>query len=185
MQQDSRMTPDNLALSALYQHFASAIFAYIYRHTSSREDAEDLLLEVFMAALERSSFAELSSKDQEIWLWSVARNKVVDHYRRSSRREGVTLESVLDNLYERDEYAPEYVTLRHEEYARLRAHIQGLPELQQEVLRLRFANDLRYSEIAAVLQKNEGAVRMLLSRTLKFLRSVYERDKGEKNYAEQ
>lgn len=185
MQQDSCMAMENPSLSMLYQRFASAIFAYIYRHTSSREDAEDLLLEVFLAALERSGFAGLSVKDQEIWLWSVARNKVVDHYRRSARRAGVSLELVLDDLYEKDEYAPEHVTLRREEYARLRAHIKDLPELQQEVLRLRFANDLRCSEIAVVLQKNEGAVRMLLSRTLKFLRTVYERDKGEKNYAEQ
>lgn len=185
MQQDSCMATDNSSLSALYQRFASSIFAYLYRHTPSREDAEDLLLEVFLAALERSGFAGFSAKEQEIWLWSVTRNKVVDHYRRSSRRAGVNLELVLDDLYEKDEYAPEYVTLRREEYARLRAHIQDLPELQQEVLRLRFANDLRCSEIAVVLQKNEGAIRMLLSRTLKFLRAVYERDKGEKNYAEQ
>lgn len=184
MQQDSGMVPDNPSLSVLYQHFAPVIFAYIYRHTSSREDAEDILLEIFLAALERSDFTRLSQKEQEIWLWSVARNKVIDHYRRSSRRTGISLELVLDDLYEREEYAPEHITLRREEYARLRAHIKDLPELQQELLRLRFANDLRCSEIAVVLQKNEGAVRMLLSRTLKFLRSVYERDKGEKNYAE-
>ena len=178
MQQNSCMTLDDPSLATLYQRFAPLLFAYLYRHTSSREDAEDLLLEVFLAALEHSSFAVLSAKEQEGWLWSVARNKMADHYRRAIRRPVARLDLVLDDLYERDEYAPEHVTLRHEEYARLRATIKTLPELQQEVLRLRFANDLHCSEIATVLQKSEGAIRMLLSRTMKFLRAVYAREEG-------
>ncbi len=180
MQQNQGTGLDNPSLSLLYQRFAPLLFAYLYRHTVSREDAEDLLLEVFLAALERVGFAVLSVKEQEAWLWSVARNKTVDHYRRAARRPGVRLEVVLDDLYERDEYAPEHVILRREEYARLRTYIERLPEIQQEVLRLRFANDMRCAEIATILQKSEGAVRMLLSRTLKLLRSVYEKDKGEK-----
>src|SRR5262249_47198820 len=123
MQQNSCMTLDNPSLAVLYQRFAPVLFAYLYRHTSSREDAEDLVLEIFLAALERPGFAILSAKDQEGWLWSVARNKTIDHYRRSARRLGVRLDLVLDDLYERDEYAPEHVTLRREEYARLRANI--------------------------------------------------------------
>lgn len=96
------------------------------------------------------------------------------------RRPGVRLDLVLDDLYERDEYAPEHVTLRREEYAHLRATIKTLPELQQEILRLRFANDLRCAEIAAVLQKSEGAIRMLLSRAMKLLRAVYAKEeRGE------
>ena len=63
--------------------------------------------------------------------------------------------------------------LRREEYAQLRAKIAQLPELQREVLRLRFANDLHCAEIASVLQKSEGAIRMVLSRTMKLLRAVY------------
>jgi RNA polymerase sigma factor (sigma-70 family) len=178
MQQNSCMTLDNLSLALLYQRFAPVLFAYLYRHTSTREDAEDLLLEVFLAALEHAGFAGLSEKEQESWLWSVARNKTVDHYRRVRRRPGVQLDLVLEDLYEREEYAPEHVTLRREEYARLRARIAQLPELQQEVLRLRFANDLHCSEIATVLQKSEGSIRMLLSRTMKLLRAVYAKEEG-------
>jgi RNA polymerase sigma factor (sigma-70 family) len=176
MQRDDCITLDNPSLAVLYQRFAPVLFATIYRQTSSREDAEDLLLEVFLAALEYPAFTAFNAKEQESWLWSVARNKLIDHYRRNARRAGVQLDLVVDDLYERDEYAPESVTLRREEYARLRSNIEQLPELQQELLRLRFANDLRCAEIAAVLQKNEGAVRMLLSRTMKFLRAIYEKE---------
>jgi RNA polymerase sigma factor (sigma-70 family) len=184
MQSNSCMTLDDPSLATLYQRFAPVLFAYLYRHTSSREDAEDLLLEVFLAALEYAGFAVLSAKEQEGWLWSVTRNKMVDHYRRSARRPGVQLDLVLDDLFERDEYAPEHVTLRREEYARLRATIKTLPELQQEVLRLRFANDLHCSEIASLLQKSEGAIRMLLSRTMKLLRAVYAKEERGKDDAQ-
>ena len=176
MQSNSCMMLDDPSLATLYQRFAPVLFAYLYQHTSSREDAEDLLLEVFLAALEYSGFGALDAKEQESWLWSVTRNKMIDHYRRATRRPGVRLDLVLDDLYERDEYAPEHVTLRREEYAHLRATIKTLPELQQEILRLRFANDLRCSEIAAVLQRSEGAIRMLLSRTMKVLRAVYAKE---------
>src|SRR5258708_7753600 len=131
MQQNQRMALDSPSLAGLYQRFAPLLFSYIYRHTSSREDAEDLLLETFLAALERPHFAALSEREQESWLWTVTRNKMVDHYRRVARRPGIQLDLVLDDLFERDEYAPEHVTLRHEEYARLRTYIKRLPELQQ------------------------------------------------------
>lgn len=183
MQHYECMMLDNPSLAVLYQRFSPVLFAFLSRKLSSPEDAEDLLLEVFLAALEYPNFATLSTPEQESWLWSVTRHKLIDHYRRTARRPGVQLDLVLDDLYERDEYAPEQVTLRREEYAHLRAKIKQLPELQQELLRLRFANDLRCAEIAAVLQKNEGAVRMLLSRTMKFLRAIYEKEARGKDDA--
>jgi RNA polymerase sigma-70 factor (ECF subfamily) len=176
MQQNTCRTLDDPSLVLLYQRFAPVLFAYLYRRTSSREDAEDLLLEVFLAALEHTSFAALGAQEQERWLWSVARNKMIDHYRWVARRPGVQLDLVLDDLYERDDYAPEHVILQHEEYAHLDEKIAQLPGIQQEVLRLRFANDLHCAEIAAVLQKSEGAIRMVLSRTMKMLRAVYSID---------
>jgi RNA polymerase sigma-70 factor, ECF subfamily len=174
MQQQERVALNDSATATMYSRHAPGIFAYLCRHIPSREDAEDILLEVFLAALEHSRFPTLSEKEQQAWLWAVARNKVVDHYRRATRHPSATLQQVAETVFENEECAPEQVTLRHEEYARLHATLKELPSLQQEVLRLRFGNDLRCAEIAAILEKSEGSVRMLLSRTLKFLRAIYE-----------
>jgi len=57
----------------------------------------------------------------------------------------------------------------------LHQHVQSLSALQQETLRLRFADNLRCAEIATRIGKREGAVRVLLSRTLNALRRLYER----------
>jgi len=175
MQQHERVALNDSPIAVMYQRQAPVIFAYLCRHTSSREDAEDLLLEVFLAALEHRKFPALGEKEQQAWLWAVARNKVVDHYRRSTRHPNVTLKQVAETVYENEEFAPEQITLRHEEYAHLHATLKELPALQQEVLRLRFGNNLRCAEIAAILEKSEGSVRMLLARTLKLLRTIYEK----------
>ena len=165
-------------VSRLYELHAPAIFAYLQRQTPSREDAEDVLVDVFAAAVESSTFHRLGEKEQIAWLWRVTHNKAVDAYRRSRLRQGMDLELVADVIYDDDERAPEQIALQREEYAHLHAHLEKLSPDQREALRLRFAHGLRSSEIAAILGKREGAVRALLSRALNFLRSIYENDPG-------
>lgn len=174
------LTYDEAALAQLYQRHVYTLLSFIRRYVSTLEDAEDVLLEVFMAALERNVLADLSEGEQLAWLRRVARNKCVDVYRRSQRHSALSLESVAETLYEDDERTPEQVALRSEEHALLRAHLADLSEPQQAVLRLRFGYGLRSAEIARRLDKSEGAVRMLLSRALNLLRGTYEKqEKGE------
>lgn len=161
-------------LTALYQRHAPALFGYLYRHADSLEDTEDLLLDVFEAALKRPGFEQLSAQQQEAWLWAVARNKVVDQRRVSVRRPRLSLERVPEEFYRSEPNHPEAQLLRQENYERLYASIQRLSPEQQEIVRLRFSLGLRSVEIAAVLQKSEGAVRIALSRALKLLRKIYE-----------
>ncbi|GHO56788.1 RNA polymerase sigma factor [Ktedonobacter robiniae] len=167
---------DKAYLTAVYRQYSPALLAYLYRHLRSLEDAEDLLLDVFLAALERSGFESLGAKEQEAWLWCVARNKVTDYHRKLKRRQGISLEFVPEEEYEQDYVTPEVVLLRKEEATRLQEHIKRLPALQQELVRLRFAHGLRSAEIATIVQKSEGAVRVMLSRAVKLLRKVYENE---------
>lgn len=157
----------------LYQRYAPELFAYVYRQTNSREDAEDVLLEVFLLALEDRRFSSLNEPKQRAWLWTTVRRKVVDHYRSFSRHPKVPIAQVAETMFESEEQAPEQVALRREEYARLHETMKTLSTAQQEVLQLRFGHELSCAEIAHVMEKSESAVRMLLSRTLKLLRGIY------------
>jgi RNA polymerase sigma factor (sigma-70 family) len=163
--------------AVLFQHHAPMLFTYLRLHVSSREDAEDLLVDVFLAALEHASFRQIPEKEQFLWLRRVAHNKVVDYYRRQARLQGriVALDDVAETTYEDDELAPEQISLRNEEYARLQACLTDLPDPQQQLLQLRFGEGLPCTEIATILGKREGAVRMMLSRTLNLLRTIYEK----------
>jgi RNA polymerase sigma-70 factor (ECF subfamily) len=165
--------------TALYQHYAPTVFAYLLRRLGSREDAEDVLLEVFLVVLEKGPALEQDEQRMRSWIWTIVRNKVVDHYRRFTRRPSVPLADVEEMIYESDEREPEQVALRREEYAQLRNSMKELPELQREVLQLRFGHGLSCAEIAQVVSKSESAVRMLLHRSLKLLRGLYTRGEQE------
>jgi RNA polymerase sigma-70 factor (ECF subfamily) len=161
----------------LFQRHAPALLSYLRVHTPSREDAEDLLVDTFLAALEQASFSQMAEKEQVYWLRRVAHNKMVDFYRRLTRRyaQTVPLEDVSDTTYDDEEVGPELVSLRNEEYARLQSSLADLSEAQQELLRLRFGEGLRSTEIAVRLGKRDSTVRMMLSRTLNLLRTIYEK----------
>lgn len=174
-------SPEMAGMAVLYRQYAPAIYAYLMRRVPNEEDAEDLLVDVFLAALESEQFARLSEKAQMAWLWRVAHHKTVDAYRRSARRRkhSVTLESVVDHAISDEDREPEYSALRQEEYSILQEHLKQLTNLQQEVLHLRFGQDLRCSEIAMRLGKSEGAIKVMLSRVLNLLKSIYQTNGGK------
>jgi RNA polymerase sigma factor (sigma-70 family) len=162
----------------LFHSHAAAIFAFLCQQSPSREDAEDLLLEVFSAALEQPNLSSLPPKQQAALLWAIARNKKISAYRLRQRRPSVSMELVLEDLFMDTEQTPEREIVRLEEYARLHSAIQMLPPLQQKVLQMRFSNDLRSPQIALLIGKSETAVRSMISRTLNQLRTFYR--EGEK-----
>lgn len=160
--------------AALFDLYGKAIFAYLRLHTASREDAEDLSVEVFTAALENDQLSGMPDQERLAWLRRVAQRRLVDHYRRLQRRPvmvalTLSMESMLDDTA-RD---PELIALQREVYGDLHRAVSALPALQQQVLRLRFVDGLRNTEIAVLLNKREEAVRKLLSRTLAQLRGIF------------
>ncbi len=162
----------------VYRRYASVLFAYVCQHVSSREDAEDIVLEVFLSVLKNQQFPTFGQDKQEAWLWAIARNKMVDHFRRTTRQRQISLEWLAEPLYADDGSSPEQISLAHEEHQLLARAVRKLPDHQQEVLRLRFGHDLNSNEIASVLEKSGASVRVLLSRTLRLLRGHY-KDQAE------
>ncbi len=158
--------------ASLYERYAPVLFEYIRHHTAALNDAEDILTEVFIGAL-RQDMTKMSADEQRAWLWTVARNKVNDYYRRVRRQQHISLEALGETL--EDGITPEKLALQQEETAYLRAYLQRLSAVQQEVLQLRFIGGLRCTEIAVLLNKREGAIRSILSRALNGLRKYYER----------
>jgi RNA polymerase sigma-70 factor, ECF subfamily len=173
-QQDKRKQPCN-SDNTLYDRYAASIFAYARLHTSSWQDSEDLTLEVFLTALEHDNLSWLTDKQQFVWLRRVAHNKLVDRYRRSPRSTLVPLDQVVEAVYQEEALGPEQLAIRREELERLYEAVGALSLLEQQVLQLRFGDGLRFAEIAILLNKGEGAVRKLCSRTLARLRTIYDK----------
>jgi RNA polymerase sigma factor (sigma-70 family) len=107
---------------------------------------------------------------------------VIDAYRRAKTRQSVTLDHVAEGLFEEEMFSPEYSALRQEDYMDLYAHLQSLPPLQQQILRMRFGQDLSCREIATTLGKQENVVRVTLSRSLNLLRKIYRGRREEQEH---
>jgi RNA polymerase sigma factor (sigma-70 family) len=182
MQANRHMAQVEQEMALLYRKYAPGMLTYVRMRVPSPEDAEDLVVEVFLAALENAKFAVLSEKEKQLWLWRVTRNKVIDVYRRAKTRQSVTLDHVAEGLFEDEMFSPEYNTLRQEDYMDLYAHLQSLPPLQQQILRMRFGQDLSCGEIAAMLGKEENVVRVTLSRSLNLLRKTYRGRREEQEH---
>jgi RNA polymerase sigma factor (sigma-70 family) len=178
MQQVNIENAQNGEDSTLYDRFAAIIFHYLFQQVSNEQDAEDLLLEVFLAALQDKSLSNLPAGRQLAWLRRVARNKVIDRYRHVALLNLLPIEQALE--LEDTALTPEEYTEQQERYERLYQSIAQLTSLQQELIKLRYRNGLRFFEIAAVLEKPEGTVRQLFVRTLRQLRTIYDQlEKGE------
>ena len=173
MQQHNPEAAVGATTEELFERHSAIIFTYLRQHMRSREDAEDILVDTFLAAMEDRKFAQLPESSQVAWLWRVARNKTVNAFRQAAVRHGTSLERVDETISEEEIQDPEQMALRQDEVRQVRALLRRLPPLQQELLRLRFGYDLRCTEIAAILGKREQAVRTMLSRTLNLLRTKY------------
>ncbi|HLH64020.1 MAG TPA: sigma-70 family RNA polymerase sigma factor [Ktedonobacteraceae bacterium] len=175
----SEQTSMDYPVRALYDRHASMLLSYVYSQVFSQQDAEDLLLEVFVAALNDGRLAHLNDEQQLAWLRRVARNKVIDYYRHASVLSMLPLE--LAQEMEDNDPAPEQRAIRREQYEHLYRALERLSPLEQQLIRLRYGNGLRLVEIAQILEKPDGTVRKLLARTLLKLRAGYEQqEKGGK-----
>lgn len=158
--------------SLFYERFAPAILTYLSLQVASPQDAEDLLLEVFLMAFKSSNIIDLPPERQIGWLRRVARNKVIDHYRHRAVLTLLPLEEASERAS--TELTPEQYAEQRENYARLYRVLSQLKPLQQELIQLRYIHKMRFGEIAAVLNKPEGTVRQWLVRALQQLRKLYD-----------
>jgi len=150
--------------TVLYRKYLGRVYRYLYFRTGDRFEAEDLTAQVFLAALEGLSGYRHRGKFAA-WLFAIARRKAADHYRRF--RTQVPLESVAGSLTGENDPLGELVS--GEQLSRLLSVVSGMKDDEQELLRLRFAAELSFNEIAVVMQRSPAAVKMELYRLLRRL----------------
>jgi RNA polymerase sigma-70 factor (ECF subfamily) len=152
----------------VYRQYSAQVFAYLLRHIPIYQDAEEVLLDVFLVVLDE--LPALPEHRHAAFVHTVARNKMVDYFRRRDKFKQVSLDELVDTPFADDD--PETHLLTSERNAAVSRAISTLPALQQAILQLRFAHDLRVKEIATRLAKSEQAVRMALCRALKQLKKI-------------
>jgi RNA polymerase sigma-70 factor (ECF subfamily) len=157
---------DSRAFGALYDHYHPQIYRFIFLKVSSREEAEDLTHQVFLNAWLGIQRYRHRGHPFSSWLYQIARNQVVDFYR--SRKEGISLEDVDPEAFAGK--SGEADLERNLEVERAIAAVRTLKQEYQDVLILRFVEDMSVRETADLVGKSEGAVKLLQHRALRALR---------------
>ncbi|MEK7672591.1 MAG: sigma-70 family RNA polymerase sigma factor [Patescibacteria group bacterium] len=165
---------DQEAFAKIYDVFIDPIYRYVYYRVNSAE-AEDLIETVFLKAWENIKQYKHDKKSFAAWLFRIAHNLVVDHYRSSKDKVYEELNAQLPDLNR--QHNPIKSTQNILDNQMLKEAIGSIKREYREIIIHKFVNELSNKEIAEVLNKSEGSLRILQFRALKALRNVLE-EKG-------
>lgn len=162
---------DTEAFGRLYELYFAPVFRYIYFRVKNKEEANDLAQTVFLKIFRSISNFSEQNKSPLAYFFTVARNTVIDHWR--TKREVLldNSESVFEQIPDKANNPLELVE-KEEISQAVRRAIKQLTDDQQEVMVLKFINEMPNKEIAALLGKTEEAVRQLQCRAIKALRQI-------------
>lgn len=169
---DQAKSGDPEAFARLYDAYVERVTRYIYFRVSVETDTEDLVSQVFLKAWENLDRYKMGSSPFIAWLYTIARNLVIDHYR--TKKDSLPLEEAIA-LPSEMEMPDEEAQTRFDLQA-MRDALQFLTSDQQQALILKYIAGLPNDSIAKIMNKQEGTVRGLQMRGLQTL-SKYMKEK--------
>jgi len=178
----ARAREDPSAFGQLYERYVTKIYNYVYYRTGNHHDAEDLTGRVFYRALMHIDRFVDRGVPFSAWLYRIAHNLVANWHRDHSRRQELSLEDITLTGALRE--TPEVATEANEDHARLMRAIRDLPTERQELLILKYVQNLSNAEIGEIMGRSEGAIKSLYHRTLLSLRDDLVMDSNDDNRAQ-
>lgn len=168
-----RIQQDREAFGELYDHYIDDIFRFVYYKVSNRADAEDLTNEIFLKTWRY--LIDDSKRDIDNFralIYSTARSKVIDHYRKHSDREECSVEEMLE--FETSDTNLEAEVEQDLTQEQILKNLKKLKDNYQEVIVLRYLQELSTKETAQVMDKSRSSVRVTLHRAIKKLKQLLE-----------
>ena len=159
------------AFGLLYDFYMPRIYRFVLLKVGQREEAEDLTHQAFLKAWENIEQYDFRGYSFGSWLYRIARNVTVDYYR--GARLEVSVEDVSEIHLAKDDSLEENVE-RSLEWQGLVESIKKLKEVEQDVIVMRFVEDLSLKDIASAIGKSEGAVKVIQHRAIKNLKHIVE-----------
>lgn len=147
----------------LYDRYFDSIYRYVYFKTGSYWETDDLVSDIFRKAFEKYP-SQTKIQNHKAWLMTIARNTVIDFYRR--KKDTITdqpFELIDEGMNIADKVA------QKEELDCLQKALSSLSSEDQELITMKYFSDMKYREIGDVLEKSENAVKTQGFRLLKKL----------------
>jgi RNA polymerase sigma-70 factor (ECF subfamily) len=170
---------DEEALMLIYENYFPPVYNFIRLRIEDRALAEDLASDVFIKLLQSIRQAQAPRQSLRGWIFKVARNLVYDHYRKERQ---VTTEALEEWIPNTDDEGLEVEFIRSVNLERARRALGRLAPDQQEVLILRFGQNLNLQETAAIMGKSINAIKSLQFRAVQTLRQLLGEIQSESYY---
>lgn len=151
--------------SKLYDRYIKKIYDFIFFKTFHKETAEDLTSLVFTKAFEKIESFDYKKASFSTWLYQIARNTVIDHYR-SNKFEN-NIEDVWDLSADIDTQFEVEMSM---ELEKVKEYLTKFDALKRDIVIMRVWQGMSYQEIAKILNKSEDSCKMMFSRTINQLR---------------
>jgi RNA polymerase sigma-70 factor (ECF subfamily) len=165
------------AIGELYDRYNEQVFRYVWARVYDRNSAEDLTGEVFVRMVANLPKYRPTSTPFLAWLYRIAHNLVIDHYRKEENKRELHLDQVDQLLL--DTNNPADMTEDKMFYNRVKIALLEINPTWQEVIVLRFLMGMSLQEVAVTLGKSVGAVKVAQHRGLKELRNVLQPEVSE------
>lgn len=162
---------DAEAFGLLYDRYLAAVYRYVFYRVRNEAEAEDVTSDVFLKALRAIPRYE-PRQAFLAWLYRIARNAVIDRGRHLASRTQVTFEDALAHDPGDRVADPDRGLLAGSDASAVRAAIARLTPLQQEVIVLRYVEDLDTKAIAQITGRRDGTIRGIEFRALGVLRGL-------------
>jgi RNA polymerase sigma-70 factor (ECF subfamily) len=154
----------------IYDLYIEKIYRFIYLKVNNQETAEDITSKVFLRAWEAFKAPKADIKNPSAFLYQIARNAVIDHYRSQAKVKLVSTDAVAEAKDNRT--GPLDMAVLSAEVDHIKKAMGGLKKDYQDVLIWHYLDDVPVTEIAQILDKKEGAVRVMLHRGLRDLKGL-------------
>ncbi|HEY8927589.1 MAG TPA: RNA polymerase sigma factor [Mucilaginibacter sp.] len=170
---------DPAAFGQVFDAWYKPVFGYVMRRTADYDLSKDIAAETFLKAFLKIDSFRWRGISLSAWLYRIATNELNQYYR-SSKYKPQSLQQLMENpqmeklLHQQDDER-EIIQREMEafnDYSRIRTNLLKLDLKYQEVIALRYFEQKTNTEISAILDKNEGTVKSLLSRGLEKLRNM-------------
>lgn len=161
------------AFGKIYDIFLDSVYKYIFFRVNTQEIAEDITSDVFFKVLRNlKKYTKKTNLPFSAWLFRIAKNSIIDFYRQKSE----TLEINEEIADESSRGETKRATERDIDKKRILQAMKKLPEMQAQAIALKYFSERSNAEIAAILEKSETAVRILLSRGLRKMGDMLQRE---------
>jgi RNA polymerase sigma-70 factor (ECF subfamily) len=166
---------DISAFNTLYDRHVNQVYRHVYYKVSNHADAEDITQETFLKAWKAIDKYKKTGTPFVAWLITIAGNLVADHYR-NRQKAVITHEAYEKNNPSNEVADPEVLAEANYNSAVIKEAVLKLKGDRQKVILMRFIDGFSYEEISKVLNKSEGAIRVIQYRALDDLRHLLRRD---------